>query len=117
MYLTYDEYKKMGGTLDEPIFDLYSVKCQKVIDRYTAKRIAAMSVIPQVVKYCMYEIIQYEVEYDSTVKSIESVGTDASPFLLKSFTTDGYTESYAVTAENSADYAAQIRRSTDERVS
>lgn len=86
MYLTYDEYKKYGGTLSEADFTVLEFKCRKRIDRLTDCRVQNMKSVPEAVKLCMMSLIKME----------NTVGIEAqveNP-VVTSYNTDGYSESY-----------------------
>lgn len=57
MYLTYEEYLNMGGTLDEAAFDDYLIDAEMLIDWYTFNRLENETVIPEKVKKCVYKLI------------------------------------------------------------
>ena len=57
MYLTYEEYLNMGGTLDEAAFDNYLMGAEMLIDWYTFNRLENETVIPEKVKKCVYKLI------------------------------------------------------------
>lgn len=57
MYLTYEEYLNMGGTLDEAAFDNYLIDAEMLIDWYTFNRLENETVIPEKVKKCVYKLI------------------------------------------------------------
>lgn len=57
MYLTYEEYLNMGGTLDEAAFDNYLIDAEMLIDWYTFNRLENETVIPEKVKKCGYKLI------------------------------------------------------------
>lgn len=67
-YLTYDEYIKIGGVCDEPSFNRYITRACSVIDNATYGRISAMKDIPQNVKACCRDILEYFV---ANVKTYE----------------------------------------------
>lgn len=86
MYLTYDEYVNLGGTVSETEFTLLEFKARKRIDRLTDCRVSKMSEVPEAVKPCMMSLIRLE----------NKVGVEAqveTP-VVTSFNTDGYSESY-----------------------
>lgn len=86
-YLSYNEYKELGGTLDELPFDLIEFECRKIIDERTQKRLTAEGVtIPQEVKICEYKMINSVTKYQETFET-----TKAN---VKSENTDGYSVSY-----------------------
>ena len=86
MYLTYDEYRQWGGTLDENDFALLEIRCRKRVDRWTLGRLMEADSVPLVVKQVMMGLVQME-------ESIGVWGQMKSP-RPDSFTTDGYSESY-----------------------
>ena len=49
-YLTYEEYKELGGQLDESAFPLLERKAQRKLDNYTFDRLKDMETIDDEVK-------------------------------------------------------------------
>lgn len=97
-YLTYTEYQGYGGTLSSADFTLAEFKARKYLDELTDCRIAGMSVIPDEVKMCMMSVINI----DSTL----SVEAQAKKPVVKSFTNDGYSETYESSfSQNAAEKA------------
>lgn len=90
-YLTYTEYKGLGGTLDETPFNILELEAQKNLDRYTFGRLQDLEEQVNEVKVCDYKLIEllntYSF-YDNQNKSISSENTD------------GYSISYAQATEN-----------------
>ena len=58
MYITYDEYLDLGGTLDETAFDDIAYDAQCIIDWWTFNRLQNETTYPTAVKRCMYKLIQ-----------------------------------------------------------
>lgn len=58
MYLTYEEYQNMGGTLDEPAFNDLEFEARAYVDWVTFNRLWNEEVIPERVKECIYHIIK-----------------------------------------------------------
>ena len=85
-YLTYEQYQKWGGTLDESAFNLAEIKARSRIDALTMGRVKAIAAVPEQVQAAMMEII--------TVDGTYSASAQASAPVVASFTTDGYSESY-----------------------
>ena len=56
-YLTYDEYKALGGNLDQTPFNLLEFEARKIIDGNTQNRLINVSEIPQEVKLCIFKLI------------------------------------------------------------
>lgn len=57
MYLTYEEYQNMGGTLDYTTFNDYSFEAEAKINWYTFNRLKNNTTIPDEVKRCEYKLI------------------------------------------------------------
>ena len=76
-YLTYQEYKGMGGTLDLTPFNILEFEARKRIDEVTHNRLVGQK-IPNEVKMCEFRIINTilkSYEEISRGKSSESVGS------------------------------------------
>ena len=58
-YLTYDEYKEIGGVLDPAAFDRYSIRAFSRITQETHNRIDAMAIVPKEVKNLCRDLIEY----------------------------------------------------------
>lgn len=79
-YLTYDEYKALGGSLDQTPFNLLEYEARRIIDNRTLQRLQGINQIPQEVKMCMFSLINTINNYANqgqTSKNIssESVGS------------------------------------------
>lgn len=94
-YLTYEEYKEMGGNLAEMPFNILEFKSRKLIDTNTLGRLAELQTQVQEVKMCVYELI----------KAIEINEKSASQGKL-SESIDGYSVTYLnnSTSEQSRQY-------------
>lgn len=86
VYLSYDEYKELGGTLPQSEFPLLEFKARKRIDYLTDSRVQNMAAVPMAVKMCMLSIME--------VDSIAGAEAQAKKPVVTSFNTDGYSESY-----------------------
>jgi len=114
MYLTYEEYRAMGGTLDEADFTLAEFRARKRVDWLTGGRVGRMANsprpsatplgeggnVPEAVKLAMMSIIRAD----------GAVGVDAQAGapLAASFSTDGYSESYGSAADQAAGVEEQL---------
>ena len=58
MYLTYEEYTHMGGTLSVSDFTFYSYEAESYIDWYTFNRLHGQETIPQAVKDLEFYLIR-----------------------------------------------------------
>ena len=84
-YLTYQEYKALGGTLDEMPFNLLEYNARKKIDERTFGRLVDKGQEYQEVKLCVYNMI-------TTLNSYSSYDTQNKA--ISSESTDGYSISY-----------------------
>lgn len=74
-YLTYNEYKELGGNLSEMPFKLLEYRAEKKVDEQTSNRFRKISEYPQELKLCINELITEIKKYnDSGNKSSETVG-------------------------------------------
>jgi len=89
-YLTYVEYKALGGTLTETPFNLLEFEARRQIDIRTFNRIKALDSvdIPQEVKLCEYNLINSINSYAISTSDISNKGN------IKSENTDGYSVQY-----------------------
>ena len=84
-YLTYQEYKVLGGTLDEMPFNLLEFNARMKIDERTFGRLVDKGQKYQEVKLCIYNMI-------TTLNSYSSYDTQNKA--ISSESTDGYSISY-----------------------
>lgn len=56
-YLTYQEYKALGGTLDQSPFNILEFEARRLIDIQTQDRLKDGENIPQEVKLCEFNMI------------------------------------------------------------
>lgn len=86
-YLTYEEYKGLGGTLSEMPFNLLEFETRKRIDNRTQNRIKNMSSKPEEVKLCV----------NAMINTLEQYVIDNSKGINKNVASesiDGYSVSY-----------------------
>ena len=99
-YLTYAEYKSLGGTLGEMPFNILELKARQIINERTQNRLKDIEKIPQGVKICVYDLIntmnKYNLSNNSTSSNISSENTDGYSVTYKSGT--------EMTAEQKAQY-------------
>lgn len=65
-YLTYEEYTNMGGVLDLTAFNRNIDRVCSVLDDATFNRIQAMAEVPQRVKACCRDLVEY---YNANAKT------------------------------------------------
>lgn len=85
-YLSYEEYKSLGGTLGEMPFNILELKAQQIINERTQNRLKDVEKIPQEVKICVYDLIQIINKYNNSNNSTSSN--------ISSENIDGYSVSY-----------------------
>ena len=70
-YLTYEEYRSLGGTLDLTPFNLLEFEARRKIDSRTMNRLKDIDSqdIPQEVKICEYNVINSINSYVNTFES------------------------------------------------
>ena len=88
-YLSFEEYKELGGTLEEESpFTRLEYNARKIIDKYTFGRLMDLETQEEVVKRCMFELIE-------TISSYTTQGQDGVQNKnVASESTDGYSISY-----------------------
>ena len=93
-YLTYEEYKALGGTLDLTPFNLLEFEARRKIDIRTQNRLKNVNRenIPQEVKLCINSLIHSIYNYASSIDSATENGNIASE------NTDGYSVTYVKSA-------------------
>lgn len=78
MYLSYDEYTNMGGSLTAAAYPRYEKKAAKIIDYYTCQRFADVNPLPEEVKYLMYELITKLVDTEDKGTVVASESNDGT---------------------------------------
>lgn len=77
-YLTYAEYQTMGGEMTEPAFIRYEFRARKMyIDYATFNRLVNASCVPEAVKLCTFELVEYIHQMDlQKEQNIQSASND-----------------------------------------
>ena len=99
-YLTYEDYKSLGGTLGEMPFNILELKARQVINERTQNRLKNIEEIPQEVKICVYDLIQIINKYNNSNNSTSSN--------ISSENIDGYSVTYKSGTEMTAEQKAQF---------
>lgn len=86
-YLTYEEYKGLGGTIDLTPFNLLEFEARRKIDIRTQDRLKGFESeeIPQEVKMCVYALINSIVIFSNSMNNAGNITSES---------TDGYSVSY-----------------------
>ena len=98
-YLTYDEYKDLGGLLDQTPFNLLEFEARKEVDKYTFNRLVNLETQNQEVKLCIYALIE---QISSNKANSNGVASES---------TDGYSISY--TSQNNAEISQKTQNTIE----
>ena len=71
-YLTYNEYRTLGGTLDLTPFNLLEYEARRKIDKRTQNRLNGVTDLPQEVKMCVFSLINSMSSYDNKLSDISN---------------------------------------------
>lgn len=108
MYLTYEEYDSMGGTLDETTFNDYETQAEAKIDWYTFNRLRDEETYSDRVKQCVFQLIKLlKLQGDASTVG----GDDGGSSAIASQSNDGVSISYNVLS------ASQVIELGDKQVS
>ena len=72
IYLTYTEYKEIGGTLEEAAFNRNIDRACGIIDNATHNRIECMAEVPQRAKALCRDLIEYLARYSTSDMIVSS---------------------------------------------
>jgi len=92
MYLSYDDYEDMGGTLDETVFDTLCYEAQSFIDWETFNRLKNDETVPEEVMRCMFALINLI----NSKRLVLLSSTTSGEGITKSISNDGVTQTYSV---------------------
>ena len=89
-YLTYDEYKALGGTIDQTPFNLLEFEARRKIDERTFGRLKNVVKLPQEIKICMFALINSISGYSSCISSNnKNIASESIDGYSVSYTTGG----------------------------
>lgn len=99
IYLTYEDYKTIGGTLDETAFNRNIDRACAMIDTRTQSRLKAFEEIPKIVKTVCAGLLDY-ISTNTVEKSVQSRSQSAG----------GVSESESYAVKTADDYAHDLER-------
>ena len=67
MYLSYSEYQKYGGKLDETTYNEYAFEAESVVDYYTFNRLKNDTVVSEPVKRLIFALIDIAQKKEATL--------------------------------------------------
>lgn len=102
MYLTYEDYKTLGGTLSETAFNDYEFLAETQVDYYTFNRLKNESELtyPDRLTRCMYELIKLIESKSNLLNPSVSAETGGVASAIASQSNDGVSISYNVVSAN-----------------
>ena len=86
-YLTYDEYKALGGSLDQTPFNLLEYEARRIIDNRTLQRLKGIEIIPQEVKMCIFSLINTINSYANQGQTSKNISSESVGSYSVSYTT------------------------------
>lgn len=102
MYLTYEEYQNMGGTLDEATFNDLEFEARCKIDYWTFSRLKNESAQSETVQRCMYKLIRL-IQQTQEASVLSGEGENSSTLAgIASMSNDGVSVSYNVMSASQA---------------
>lgn len=94
MYLTYEEYQSMGGTLDEATFDDLEFQAEALVNWYTFNRLKKDTTFPPELKRLMKYLINMASFKDKVVAASTASDGGVSGGAIASQSNDGVSISY-----------------------
>ena len=76
-YLTYNEYRVLGGTLDITPFNLLEFEARRKIDERTQNRLKRAIETPQEVKICVFKLIDTLLSYISEKNNNKNIASES----------------------------------------
>lgn len=76
-YLTYNEYKALGGSLDMTPFNLLEFEARRIIDSRTLQRLKGIEQVPQEVKMCMFSLVNTINSYTNQSQTSKNISSES----------------------------------------
>ena len=76
-YLTYNEYKALGGSLDITPFNLLEYEARRIIDTRTLQRLKGIEQVPQEVKMCMFSLVNTINSYTNQSQTSKNISSES----------------------------------------
>lgn len=102
LYLTFEEYVELGGTLDYTAFTRNIDRACAMIDNRTQSRLKCFKEIPQIVKVVCVDLVDY-ISTNTVNKTVTSRSQSAG----------GVSESESYATKTAEDYSADLDRIFD----
>ena len=102
MYLTYEEYEDMGGTLKESAFEDFAFEAESTINWYTFNRLTKETSVSNNVKRLMYRLIGL-IQLNQKAQSLgQDTKTGEVSGAIVNQSNDGFSTSYNVLTASDA---------------
>lgn len=88
-YLTYNEYRTLGGTLDLTPFNLLEYEARRKIDERTQGRLKGIKEYPQEVKVCTFALINALNNYSNEGSNNKNIASESVGSYSVSYVTGG----------------------------
>ena len=76
-YLTYNDYKALGGSLDITPFNLLEFEARRIIDSRTLQRLKGIEQVPQEVKMCMFSLVNTINSYTNQSQTSKNISSES----------------------------------------
>lgn len=107
MYLTWQEYTDLGGTLDFTAYPTYEFEARSLIDYWTFNRLQNEQNMPEAVKFCMYKLISLAVTQNNILSANPTLSND-NDAAISSQSNDGVSISYNTMSASDVYQATKI---------
>ena len=88
-YLTYSEYKVLGGSLDKTPFNLLEYEARKKIDERTLGKLKGIKEMPQEIKMCMFALINTLKSYSNETSNNKNISSESVGSYSVNYVTGG----------------------------
>lgn len=88
-YLTYNEYKALGGSLDITPFNLLEYEARRIIDSRTQQRVKGIEQIPQEIKMCTFALVNALNSYSNESSNNKNIASESVGSYSVSYVTGG----------------------------
>ena len=89
MYLDYESYQNMGGTLDETTFNNFEFEAETIVNWYTFNRLKDEETYPDELARCMNALIEYiKIQHEALTLGKQTVITKETTEAGSSVVTD-----------------------------
>ena len=100
-YLTYEEYRGLGGTLDLMPFNLLEFEARQIIDKYTFGRLKTLPSQVDEVKICIYKLINNLDGYNKSLEQNSAISSES---------TDGYSVTYSKVSSSDIEAENNVKK-------